>query len=145
MPGGGGPHARSAARLVVRAARSRFDTGMVSFARGWDPLRRDDLGVLWEHFVLEHLQAHFPETPVRCWRDKAQRELDFVLAHRRNAVDVVECKWDPAAFDVAALAVFRGYYPNGRNHLVTPSGDPAYTRQFGTLTVRVCTPTELHS
>jgi len=34
------------------------DTGMVSFARGWDPLRRDDFGVLCEHLVLEHLQAH---------------------------------------------------------------------------------------
>jgi uncharacterized protein len=121
-----------------------FDTGMVSFARGWDPLRREDFGVLWEHLVLEHLQAHFPQTAVLYWRDKAQRELDFVLAHRRNAVDVVECKWDPSAFDGAALRVFRGYYPNGRNYLVTPSGDPAYTRQFGTLDVRVCTPTELH-
>jgi ParB family chromosome partitioning protein len=37
------------------------------------------------------------------------------------------------------------YNPNGRNYLVTPSGDPAYTRQFGTLTVRVCTPTELRA
>ncbi len=122
-----------------------FDTGMVSFARGWDPLRPDDFGVLWEHFVLEHLQAHFPDTPVRYWRDKAQRELDFVLAHRRDAVDVVECKWDPLAFDSAALRVFRDYYPKGRNYLVTPSGDPAYAKRFGTIDVRVCTPTELHA
>ena len=122
-----------------------FDTGMVSFARGWDPLRTEDLGVLWEHLVLEHLQAHYPQTPVLYWRDKAQRELDFVLAHRRNAVDVVECKWDPAAFDPTALRVFRGSYPNGRNYLVSPSGDPAYTKRFGTLDVRVCTPADLHS
>jgi hypothetical protein len=122
-----------------------FDTGMVSFARGWDPLRPGDFGVLWEHLVLEQLQSHFPDTPVRYWRDKAQRELDFVLAHRRDVVDVVECKWDPSAFDSAALRVFRGYYPKGRNYLVTPSGDPAYTKRFGTLNVRVCTPTELHA
>ncbi|MEI6667541.1 MAG: ATP-binding protein [Acidobacteriota bacterium] len=120
-----------------------FDTGMVSFARGWDPLRPDDLGVLWEHLVLEHLQAHVPDTPVRYWRDKAQHELDFVLATRRNAVDVIECTWNPADFDVTALRVFRGYYPNGRNFLVTPSGDPAYTKQFGRLDVRVCTPSGL--
>jgi hypothetical protein len=101
--------------------------------------------VLWEHVVLEHLQAHFPDTPVRYWRDKSRRELDFVLAHRRDAVDVIECQWDPAAFDVAPLRVFRGYYPNGRDYLVTPSGDPAYTRQFGTLDVRVCTPAELRA
>ncbi len=108
------------------------------------PAAAEDLGVLWEHLVLEHLQAHFPQTPVLYWRDKAQRELDFVLAHRRNAVDVVECKWDPAAFDPAALRVFRDSYPNGRNYLVSPSGDPAYTKRFGTLDVRVCTPSELH-
>ena len=131
--------------LVKQPKVYGFDTGMVSFARGWDPLRREDLGVLWEHFVLEHLQAHFTQTPVLYWRDKAQRELDFVLAHRRNAVDVVECQWDPAAFDAAALRVFRGYYPNGRNYLVTPSGDPAYTKPFGSLDVRVCTPSELHA
>lgn len=120
-----------------------FDTGFVSFARGWDPLRQDDLGTLWEHLVLEHLQARFPETPARYWRDKAGREVDFVLAHRRDQVDAIECKWNPDAFDSAALKLFRSYYPNGRNFLVTPSGDPAYTKRYGDLEVRVCTPTEL--
>jgi len=120
-----------------------FDTGFVSFARGWDPLRPDDFGVLWEHFVLEQLLARFPETPVRYWRDKARREIDFVLAHSRDRVDVVECKWDPAAFETLALRVFRSYYPNGRNFLVTPSGDPPHARRYGTLEVRVCTPAGL--
>jgi len=120
-----------------------FDTGFVSFARGWDPLRPEDFGALWEHLVLEHLQAHFPDTPVRYWRDKAGREVDFVLAHRRDAVDAIECKWDFRAFDSTALQLFRSYYPNGRNFLVTPSGDPAYTRAFGPLEVRVCTPSEI--
>jgi len=78
---------------------------MVSFARGWDPLRREDFGVLCEHLVLEHLQAHIPRTAVLYWRDEAQRELDFVLAHRRNAVHVVECKCDLSAFDGAAHSV----------------------------------------
>jgi hypothetical protein len=116
---------------------------MVGFARGWDPLRQDDLGVLWEHLVLEHLLAHVPDTPVRYWRDKARRELDFVLAHGRDAVDVVECQWDPSAFDPSALAVFRRHYAHGRNYLVTPAGDPAYSRRVGDLEVRVCTMSEL--
>ena len=115
----------------------------MSFARGWDPLRQDDLGVLWEHLVLEHLQAHFPDTPVRCWRDKQGREVDFVLARGRDAVDAIECKWSPDAFDRSALDVFRGYYPKGRNYLVSPMGAPAYTRRFGAHQVRVCTPSEL--
>ena len=121
-----------------------FDTGFVSFARGWDPLRTEDLGVLWEHMVLEHLQAHFPDLPVRYWRDKAGREVDYVLAPRRGEIDVIECKWDAAAFDSSALRVFRGYYPKGRNYLVTPSGDPAYKRRYGKLEMKICTPLELH-
>ena len=121
-----------------------FDTGFVSFARGWDPLRPEDLGILWEHLVLEHLRAHFPDTPTRYWRDKGGREVDFVLASGRDEVDVIECKWHSAAFDSAALEVFRSYYPKGRNYLVSPSGAPAYTKRFGSHAVRVCTPSELH-
>lgn len=30
-----------------------------------------------------------------------------------------------------------------RNYLVTPSADLAYTRRFGKLEIRVCTPAEL--
>ena len=120
-----------------------FDTGFVSFARGWDPLRQEDLGLLWEHLVLEQLQAHLPDTPVRYWRDKGGREIDFVLALRRDQVDIVECKWNPSAFDPHALKIFRGYYPKGGNYLVTPSGDPSYTRAYGNLKVTVCTPTVL--
>jgi uncharacterized protein len=120
-----------------------FDTGFVSFARGWDPLRTEDLGVLWEHVVLEHLQAHFPDTPTRYWRDKVGREIDFVLAHRRDEIDAIECKWDPSRFDASALRLFRTYYPTGRNYLVTPSADPPYTVRHGEHEVRVCTPTDL--
>ncbi|MFN0183102.1 MAG: ATP-binding protein [Aquabacterium sp.] len=120
-----------------------FDTGFVSHARGWDPLRNDDYGVLWEHLVLEQLQARFPDTPVRYWRDKAGREVDFVLPRRRDEVDAIECKWDPGAFDSTALQLFRSHYPKGRNFLVTPSGDPCYDRSAGSLKLRVCTPSEL--
>jgi predicted AAA+ superfamily ATPase len=120
-----------------------FDTGFVSFARGWDPLRQEDFGALWEHLVLEQLQAHFADYPAQYWRDKAGREVDFVLARRRDEVDAIECKWDPAAFDSTALKLFRSYYPNGRNLLVTPSGNPAYPKRYGELEVIVCTPTDL--
>lgn len=120
-----------------------FDTGFVSFARGWDPLRPDDLGSLWEHLVLEHLQAHISDTPIRYWRDKSGREVDFILPRRRDEVDAIECKWSPEAFDCSALKIFRAYYPKGRNFLVTPSGSSAYTKRFGTLDVRICTPTDI--
>jgi len=115
----------------------------VSFARGWDPLRADDFGPPWEHVVLEHLQARFPDTRVQYWRDKSGRELDFVLATARDAVDTVECKWGPGEFDPKGLATFRRYYPEGRNVLVTPSAVTPYTRRVGTAEILVCSPGQL--
>jgi len=137
---GGGQHER-----VKQPKAYAFDAGFVSFARGWDPLRADDLGTLWEHMVLEYVQAHFPDTAARYWRTKGGHEVDFVLARRRDDVDAIECKWNPEAFDSSALHVFRSYYPKGHNYLVTPSGDPAYTKRYGNLEVRVCTPAGLRS
>lgn len=120
-----------------------FDTGFVTFVRGWDPLRPQDYGILWEHLVLEHLQAHFPNETVRYWRDKGGREVDFVLARRRDEIDTVECKWNPSDFDPSALRVFRSYYPKGENYLVSPLYGPAYLKRFGSLTVKICGPSEI--
>ena len=122
-----------------REALERF----VSFARGWDPLRPDDCGLLWEHLVLESLQAAFPDEPIRYWRDKAGYEVDFVRVRSRDEVDAVECKWDAGAFDPAALKVFRSHYPKGRNYLVTPLTGPAYLKRFAKLEVSVGNPTGL--
>ncbi len=129
--------------LVKQPKIYGFDTGFVSFARGWDPLRQDDFGPLWEHVVLEHLQAHFPNTPPRYWRDKQGREIDFVMPRQRDEVDVIECKWSSSAFDGAALSVFRSYYPKGRNYLLTPSTAPSHVKRFGAHEVMVCNPSGL--
>ncbi|MBI5150711.1 MAG: ATP-binding protein [Candidatus Omnitrophica bacterium] len=120
-----------------------FDTGFVTFVRGWDPLRPQDYGILWEHLVLEYLQACFPDETIRYWRDKAGWEVDFVLARRRDQIDAVECKWNPSDFDPRALRLFRSYYPQGRNYIVSPLGGPAYLKRFGPLTVRICEPSEI--
>ncbi len=120
-----------------------FDTGFVTFVRGWDPLRPQDHGILWEHFVLEFLHASFPNETVRYWRDKAGREVDFVLARRRDKVDVVECKWNPLDFDPSSLQEFRTYYPKGENYLVCPLTGPAYSKRFKSLTVKVCDPSNV--
>jgi predicted AAA+ superfamily ATPase len=137
-------HGGGSAEIVKQPKLYAFDTGFVSFARGWDPLRPDDLGLLWEHLVLEHLQAHFPNTTVRYWRDKRGHELDFVVAAAgRDAVDAIECKWDPRAFDPKSLRVFREHYPRGRNYLVTPGADRSYDASYGGVQVLVCSPEEL--
>lgn len=129
---------------IVRMPRVYgFDTGFVSFARGWDPLRPADYGFLWEHLVLEYLQAHLPDLQLHYWRDKTGREVDFVIAHSRDQVDAIECKWDASEFDVAGLKAFRALYPQGNNYLVSPLSVPAYLKHISTLEVKVCNPANM--
>lgn len=96
-----------------------FDTGFVRFARGWEELRPEDLGLLWEHVVLDTLRAA-PCPKIHFWRDKQQREVDFVLPRGRDSVDALECKWNPDAFEPRGLQAFRENYPRGRNYLISP-------------------------
>ena len=119
-----------------------FDTGFVSFFRGWDPLRAEDYGVLWEHVVLEFLQAHASANRIQYWRDAAGREVDFVIARNRRAIDAIECKWNASQFDPTALKTFRSYYPHGVNYIVCPLASPGYSRLVSGLEVYVCDPGE---
>lgn len=136
-------HGGGQSEIVRQPKVHTFDTGFLSFARGWDPLRQEDPGQLREQLMLEHLQAHFPYTPACYWRDKQGREVNFVPARGPDAVDAVECKWDANPFDSSALNLFRTYYAQGRNYQVTPSAGTAYTKHYGNLEVEICSPSEL--
>lgn len=122
-------HGGGQGELVRQPKAYAFDTGFVSFARGWDPLRPSDRGLLWEHLVIETFRALRPDEPVRYWRDRAGREIDFVRPRGRDSVDAYECKWNPDEFDTSAIKVFRERYPKGENYLVTPLSGPAYARE----------------
>ena len=117
-----------------------FDTGFVSFFRGWDPLRPVDFGPLWEHMALECMQAHLYESKVQYWRDSGGREIDFVVAHSRDEIDVIECKWNPDHFDPGALKVFRGYYPSGNNYILCPLSMAGYPKRASGMEMYVCNP-----
>jgi len=102
--------------IVAQPKVFGFDTGLVCHARGWDHLRTEDCGVLWEHLVLDTLiAAGAPK--IHFWRDKQQREVDFVVPHGRDAVDAIECKWNPEAFETRGLAAFREQYSKGKTTL----------------------------
>jgi len=119
-----------------------FDTGFVAYARGWDELRTEDCGLLWEHLVLETLLATgLPR--VQFWRDKQQREVDFVVPLGRDRVHVIECKWKADAFETRNLSVFRAAYKRGRNFVVSPLHGPAYERTVGGFKVEFVSPREL--
>ncbi|MBI5489018.1 MAG: ATP-binding protein [Deltaproteobacteria bacterium] len=129
------PYAAGGRREIVAQPKIYgFDTGFVCFARGWDSLRAEDCGLLWEHLVLETLLS-IPLGRLHFWRDKQQREVDFVVPRGRAAVDAVECKWNADAFEPRGLAAFRESYPTGRNFVVSPQVTDGYARRQGDLAV----------
>lgn len=122
------PYAAGGRREIVAQPKLfGFDTGLVCHARGWDKLRTEDCGVLWEHLVLDTLIAA-GVSKIHFWRDKQQREVDFVVPRGRDAVDAIECKWKPDAFETRGLAAFRALYPKGKNFVVCPLPGPGFER-----------------
>jgi hypothetical protein len=126
---------RGSTELVSAPKVYAFDTGFVCHVRGWLDLRHDDLGVLWEHLVLNEIQAHRQTQEINYWRDKNKHEVDFVLRRRGGAPDAIECKWSADGFDKRNLEAFRRRYPNGRNWVVSADVDRPFVRQVGRMEV----------
>ena len=127
---------RRSTELVSAPKVYAFDTGFVCYARGWRDLRSDDLGPLWEHFVLNEIQARMQTQQIHYWRDKNRHEIDFVLRRRGNAPDAIECKWSAGGFDPRNLLAFRRQYPGGRSWVVATDVDQDYARQVNGVEVR---------
>ncbi len=113
-----------------------FDTGFVCYHRGWYQLRNEDLGLLWEHFVLNEMQAHLQSRGIRYWRDKRGHEVDFVLAPLRKDPVAIECKWSATDFDPTHLKAFRRRYPRGESLVVTHDIERSFARTYGDVPVR---------
>ena len=112
-----------------------FDTGFVTFVKGWDSIREEDRGLLWEHLVLDTLRTVVDDRRLFYWRDKSGREVDFVIKGVREQSDAIECKINPDHFDPAHLALFRSLYPGGKNYVLSPNIKSSYERRYGKLRV----------
>lgn len=110
-----------------------FDTGFVWQYAGWREMRPTDAGRLWEHFVLNEIQARLQVRSLNYWRDKAGHEVDFILARRRRPPVAIECKWSAKDFDAAGVRAFRGVYPSGENFVVVGDNPPPrpFVKTFG--------------
>ena len=113
-----------------------FDTGFICYYRGWQDLRDDDLGTLWEHFVLNEIMARSQSREVFYWRDKRGHEVDFVIATQRKRPAAIECKWSANNFDPTNLIAFRYQHPEGDNLVLAHDVERAFTRSYGDLRVR---------
>ncbi|MYC66214.1 MAG: ATP-binding protein [Acidobacteriia bacterium] len=131
-------HGAGKREIVARPKCYGFDTGLVCFERGWTGLRREDRGLLWEHLVLDAVLGLFGDGRIFYWRDKAGREVDFVIRREGNRVDALECKINPDHLNRSALSAFRSLYPEGRNYIVSPAVRQHYSTRERGLTVTVC-------
>jgi predicted AAA+ superfamily ATPase len=124
---------RRATEIVAAPKVYAFDTGFVCACKAWQTLRPDDCGLLWEHYVLNEMQAHGAAAHVRYWRDKRGHEVDFVLARPGHAPTAIECKWSSAAFNPRNVRAFRHQHPRGINWLVAHDVTRPMRRHIGEL------------
>ncbi|MBI5187331.1 MAG: ATP-binding protein [Nitrospinae bacterium] len=95
-----------------------FDTGFVCYYRGWDKLRNEDHGLLWEHFVLNELMSLLQDFRINYWRDKQRHEIDFILQFHGKPPITIECRWKSEQLNLKSLIRFRELYPEGLNAVV---------------------------
>ena len=106
--------------IVSRPKCYAFDTGFVTFEKGWNRIREEDRGLLWEHLVLDALRFRHLDDNIFYWRDKSGREVDFVVRRGDERLDTFECKIDPDEIHPGSTAAFRRRYPIGRDYVVVP-------------------------
>ena len=116
-----------------------FDTGFVCAYRGWTSLRPDDLGHLWEHYVLNELTAVLQTAGLRYWRDKQGHEVDLIWVPRGKGPTAIECKWSARDFNPANLLVFARLYPKATLLVTAPDARPAFTRNYSGIEVQFLT------
>jgi len=68
------PFHSGAAREILKQPKAyAFDTGFVTFAKGWNEIRLQDRGILWEHLVLDMLRAQVQERNIYYWKVTVRR------------------------------------------------------------------------
>lgn len=125
----------SPAEIVSAPKVYGFDTGFVCYHRGWYELRREDLGLLWEHIVLNELHAALQSRQIHYWRDKRGHEVDFIIARRGHPLIAIECKWSVDDFDPSNLHALRRQYPQMTAIVVANNVERAFRRVEGDLVV----------
>jgi predicted AAA+ superfamily ATPase len=133
-------HGNGDSELVKQPKIYAFDTGFVAHENGWSELQPEERGLLWENVVLEHLLSRPSQPEVHYWRDKFQREVDFIIPRGRSAVDAIECKWDLRRIDIKGMKAFRALYPKGSNFVLSPGVVEPYTRVIDGVTLTIASP-----
>jgi predicted AAA+ superfamily ATPase len=136
-------HGGGRREIVSRPKCYAFDNGFVTFEKGWDRIREEDRGLLWEHLVLDALRFRFPDRELFYWQDKSRREIDFVIRRGAGALDTVECKINPDRLNATSTNAFRALYPKGSNYVISPVARRAYRMRRGEQIFTVCAASDI--
>jgi predicted AAA+ superfamily ATPase len=128
-------HGGGRREITQRPKCYSFDTGFVTFAKGWNSIREEDRGLLWEHLILDSLRTVFDDHDLFYWRDKSGREMDFIIKGGGEQSKGIECKLNPDRYDPTRLVLFRSLYPEGKNYVVSPNIKSPYERRYEKLKV----------
>ncbi len=129
-------HTNQAVEIVSAPKVYAFDTGFFCYYRGWEKLRDEDLGILWEHFVLNEIQGHLQSREIYYWRDKQGHEIDFVLPRRGKAPIAIECKWKADSVDNKNINVFLAKYPHAQMLVVSQDNKDSYSRKMNSGVIK---------
>ncbi|OGX46385.1 MAG: hypothetical protein A3G38_00140 [Omnitrophica WOR_2 bacterium RIFCSPLOWO2_12_FULL_51_8] len=124
-------HTHQAAEIIAAPKVYTFDTGFFCYYRGWDRLRQEDMGTLWEHFVLNEIQGQLQTRDIHYWRDKHGHEMDFILKPRGRQPIAVECKWAAGRADSKNIEIFLNHYPRASVLVVSHDIKQPYSRKAG--------------
>ncbi len=133
------PFHSGATREILKQPKAyTFDTGFVTYARCWNEIRNEDRGILWEHLVLDMIRSEIPEKNIYYWKDKSNREIDFVIKRSAYDIDLIECKINPEQFSVDTIKMFRERYPGGKNYCLSPFIKNPYTQDIQDQKIEFC-------
>jgi predicted AAA+ superfamily ATPase len=139
------PYSKGGSSEIVAAPKVYgFDTGFVCYHRGWSQLRQEDLGILWEHLVLNELHGFMHPRWMHYWRSKNGNEVDLVIAKRDKPPIALECKWSADDFDARHIKAFRNRYEEGLNLVVSADVDRDFSKRYGKIDVRFVGLPRLH-
>ncbi len=137
-------HGGGRREITQRSKCYGFDTGFVTFIKGWDTIREEDRGLLWEHLTLDTLRTRINPSNLYYWRDKSGREIDFIVKKQGRQVHAIECKINPDHFEPKSFIAFRTLYPEGENHIVSPVIKVPYRRRHNEMVFKYSSLIHLH-
>ena len=136
---------RKTTEIVSAPKVYAFDTGFICHFKGWESLRPQDMGFLWEHFVLNEILGVLQTIKINYWRDKRHHEVDFIIKQKEKNITAIECKWSADHFEINGIKAFRKNYTKGENFVVAHDVKNSYRKTIQDIRVNFVNLQELIS